>query len=266
MLDATGQIKIVDFGVSRKIQAGKRMYEQCGTPAYIAPELIRDRKGYVGTACDLWSAGCCLYAMLVGNVPFRAQTMSELHQMIVNAAYSFDECQTKKPQRPFQKQPSRFDYSPEVRDLVAKLLTVEPHLRLTAAQALKHPWFDDLDQTQIEVYTEKEKSIILREYQRLNPAFKCQLDPDEVLFTEHRLETETSATNLPKNCQEKSHVLCPFNSYKSVDKDKHQLLGDIQIVPRGFLKFGKNVRAINRQYEEDNNADLDNGVINKARM
>jgi serine/threonine protein kinase len=67
------------------------MFEQCGTPAYIAPELIRDKKGYTGTACDLWSAGCCLYAMLVGNVPFRASTMNELHKMIIEADYSFDE-------------------------------------------------------------------------------------------------------------------------------------------------------------------------------
>lgn len=70
MLDATGQIKIVDFGVSCRWKAGTRIFEQCGTPAYIAPEIIRDRRGYTGTACDLWSAGCCLFAMLVGNVPF----------------------------------------------------------------------------------------------------------------------------------------------------------------------------------------------------
>ena len=47
------------------------MHEQCGTPAYIAPEIIHD-KGYKGFKSDMWSAGVCLYVMLVGTVPFRA--------------------------------------------------------------------------------------------------------------------------------------------------------------------------------------------------
>lgn len=61
------------------MRANKKSYEQCGTPAYIAPEIIKDKKGYSGFQCDLWSAGVCLYAMLVGSVPFKASSMSSLH-------------------------------------------------------------------------------------------------------------------------------------------------------------------------------------------
>ena len=53
------------------------MKEQCGTPAYIAPEILMD-EGYVGFKVDMWSAGVCLYAMLIGSVPFKASTMSKL--------------------------------------------------------------------------------------------------------------------------------------------------------------------------------------------
>jgi 5'-AMP-activated protein kinase catalytic alpha subunit len=53
------------------------MTEQCGTPAYIAPEILRD-KGYFGFKVDIWSAGVVLYAMLYGTVPFKANNMTEL--------------------------------------------------------------------------------------------------------------------------------------------------------------------------------------------
>ena len=71
MLNAVGEIKIGDFGVSRLMHNKKRCYEQCGTPAYIAPELL-SKEGYTGFKADLWSAGVCLYAMIVGYVPFKA--------------------------------------------------------------------------------------------------------------------------------------------------------------------------------------------------
>jgi 5'-AMP-activated protein kinase, catalytic alpha subunit len=79
MINAVGEVKIGDFGVSRRMpnapspgqQSVTKCYEQCGTPAYIAPELIRG-DGYSGFKADMWSAGVCLYAMIVGSVPFKA--------------------------------------------------------------------------------------------------------------------------------------------------------------------------------------------------
>lgn len=89
LLDATGNVKICDFGVSRQLKTGmEKMKEQCGTPAYIAPEILLD-KGYVGFNVDMWSAGVCLYAMLIGSVPFKASTMDKLQNLIIQGQYDF---------------------------------------------------------------------------------------------------------------------------------------------------------------------------------
>ena len=79
LLDESGTVKICDFGVSRQLTSSHEiMTEQCGTPAYIAPEILKD-KGYRGFGVDIWSLGVCLYALLYGTVPFKANNMSELH-------------------------------------------------------------------------------------------------------------------------------------------------------------------------------------------
>lgn len=123
ILDSEGMIKIGDFGVSKIIDPKQIMYDQCGTPAYIAPEILRD-KGYKGCGIDVWSSGVVLYAMLYGTVPFRAQNMGDLHDMIVKAKY------TLKP-----------DISETARDLLKKILEPDPRKRLSIPEIFLHPWF-----------------------------------------------------------------------------------------------------------------------------
>lgn len=97
LLDGKGTVKIADFGVSKLVKKGEVMHEQCGTPAYIAPEIIRD-KGYEGFKADIWSAGVVLFAMLYGTVPFKANNMTDLHKLIMKARYNLkDEISECKP-------------------------------------------------------------------------------------------------------------------------------------------------------------------------
>ena len=102
------------------------MLEQCGTPAYIAPEILRN-KGY-GLNVDLWSAGVVLYAMLYGTVPFKGASMEELHNLICQGKYILKE-----------------DISFEAISLLRGLLEINPSKRLTNKQIYEHPWLLDVD-------------------------------------------------------------------------------------------------------------------------
>ena len=77
LIDTTNTVKICDFGVSRKISKGEKIYERCGTPAYIAPEIYK-KMGYTGFQSDVWSAGITLYYILSGNLPFKGNNIHEL--------------------------------------------------------------------------------------------------------------------------------------------------------------------------------------------
>jgi serine/threonine protein kinase len=87
------------------------MREQCGTPAYIAPEILRNKNGYSFNV-DIWSAGVVLYAMLYGTVPFKAGSMEELHSLILKGNYSLKD-----------------DISKEARDMLRGLLEINPYKR-----------------------------------------------------------------------------------------------------------------------------------------
>lgn len=126
LLDADSSIKLCDLGVSKLIKQGEIMTEQCGTPAYIAPEIISG-EGYSGFGADMWSAGVVLYALLSGTMPFKANNMNDLQNLIISSNYS----EIK-------------EVSKDASNLINELLELDPKKRLTADQALRHPFFKDV--------------------------------------------------------------------------------------------------------------------------
>lgn len=116
---------ICDFGVSKIVNKHEIMNEKCGTPAYLAPEIILDC-GYEGFWSDIWSLGVVLYCMTCGTVPFKGQNLADLHKSILTGKFEI-------PQH----------LSDEVKDLISNLLKVVPGQRLSIDKALRHKWFDD---------------------------------------------------------------------------------------------------------------------------
>ncbi|OMJ94961.1 hypothetical protein SteCoe_1824 [Stentor coeruleus] len=117
-------IKLCDFGVSRFAKAGEKVNEQCGTPAYLAPEIIADL-GYEPFYVDIWSMGVLLYAMLSASVPFKAKNMPDLHKVILRGKYEIPEY-----------------FSLEVTDLLSKMLIPVPQMRISLEDMKLHAWFN----------------------------------------------------------------------------------------------------------------------------
>lgn len=126
LLDSEGGVKICDFGVSKIYTRGNVICEKCGTPAYIAPEVLTNQ-GYEGYYIDHWSLGIVLYAMLCASVPFKAPNLDELYNVIKTTPLSF---------------PS--DLSEEAQDIVCRLLNIDPYERLSIPEILSHPWMKEV--------------------------------------------------------------------------------------------------------------------------
>jgi len=118
------KIKVIDFGTCELFQS-KMLNEQIGTSFYIAPEVL---KNSYDEKCDLWSCGVILYILLSGSPPFYGRDEEEIFRKILFCHYSF-------------KYSIWDDISKEAKDLISKLLELDPKKRLSAKNALEHNWF-----------------------------------------------------------------------------------------------------------------------------
>jgi len=121
-------LKIVDFGFSKITDQGnKLMTTACGTPEYVAPEVL-SRQPYT-EKCDLWSLGVITYILLCGYPPFSYPNASLLYKAIGEGDFHYVEDEWSH-------------ISMQARDLINKLLVVDPEKRLSASEVLEHPWLN----------------------------------------------------------------------------------------------------------------------------
>ncbi|XWS43017.1 hypothetical protein CRYUN_Cryun16bG0064700 [Craigia yunnanensis] len=125
--DENSPLKAIDFGLSDYVKPDERLNDIVGSAYYVAPEVLH--RSY-GTEADMWSIGVIAYILLCGSRPFWARTESGIFRAVLKADPSFDEA-------PW---PS---LSPEAIDFVKRLLNKDYRKRLTAAQALSHPWLEN---------------------------------------------------------------------------------------------------------------------------
>ncbi|MBA0861756.1 hypothetical protein Goshw_000538 [Gossypium schwendimanii] len=124
LLTATGQMKLADFGLAVRISNGQSLTGVVGSPAYVAPEVLT---GHYSEKVDIWSAGVLLHALLVSVLPFHGDTLDSVFEAIKNADLDFENGVWRSISQP-------------ARDLVARMLTRDVSVRLTADEVLGHPW------------------------------------------------------------------------------------------------------------------------------
>ncbi|XP_047005199.1 phosphorylase b kinase gamma catalytic chain, skeletal muscle/heart isoform isoform X1 [Schistocerca americana] len=132
LLDDNFNIKLTDFGFARVVKPGEKLFDICGTPGYLAPELLNsamypDADGY-GQAVDIWACGVIMFTLLVGCPPFWHRKQMVMLRKIMEGDFSFTS-------------PEWADITEPPKDLIRKLLVVDPNERISIKEALNHPFF-----------------------------------------------------------------------------------------------------------------------------
>ncbi|KAL0338094.1 UNVERIFIED_CONTAM: CBL-interacting protein kinase [Sesamum angustifolium] len=126
LLDENGDLKISDFGLSAFAESKRQdglLHTTCGTPAYVAPEVI-NRRGYDGSKADIWSCGVILFVLLAGHLPFHDSNLMEMYRKIGKAEFK---CPNWIP--------------PDARKLISKILDPNPNTRISISKIMQNSWF-----------------------------------------------------------------------------------------------------------------------------
>lgn len=121
--DDPTDIRIADFGLSKVFNQATMMQTCCGSPEYVAPEILMCVS--YDQSVDMWSIGIIIYILLTGCFPFWSENVQTLYQKIMNGAYRW---------------PTKPAVSDSAKDLVRRLLEKDPKKRMTATECLTHPW------------------------------------------------------------------------------------------------------------------------------
>ena len=124
LLDSNKNIKICDFNLSNFYNKNELLKTQCGSPCYAAPEMIKGKK-YKGIKIDIWSSGIILFVMLCGFLPFNDEKNDILYKKIVKGEFFLPKF-----------------LSQNAKDLISKILSVDPDLRINIIDIKKHSWFN----------------------------------------------------------------------------------------------------------------------------
>jgi len=131
--DENSPLKVIDFGLSDFVKPDERLNDIVGSAYYVAPEVLH--RSY-GTEADMWSIGVIAYILLCGSRPFWARTESGIFRAVLKAEPSFDEA-------PWPT------LTAEAKDFVKRLLNKDYRKRMTASQALSHPWIRNAQQVKV---------------------------------------------------------------------------------------------------------------------
>ena len=277
LIDLNNNIKICDFGIGRVLSSPEQpLFDQCGTPMYIAPEILlcSKEKGYKGFPVDIWSSGIVLYILLSGTLPFSFKNSSSSLSESNESNLSEDNNNNTELQYSIiNKEPKEIEnISKEAEDLLKKILKKNPEKRITCEEILNHPWMKGISDTnKYHLFTKAEINVLSKTY------VDYRKDENENLkesFTISNLfidnKDNLKRNNSEKNAETKSSILAPFNSVdKSNDEDdlsnEELIMDDFDNkkirIENDIIKVGNKVKEFDMLYELNNNCEVDNGII-----
>ena len=232
-------VKIIDFGTAKIFEKNKKEKDVVGSSYYIAPEVLQQN---YNEKCDTWSVGVILYMMLVGRAPFDGKDDEEIILKINSADYN-------------SKEPKLMKHSPEVRDLVSKLLQKDTDKRYSAKEAIAHPWFQKYGGRSL--YSNFKREEIEPYINNLfNYYFNSKIQQLVIAFLVHNLPNDDSAINILKlfrlfnksgSCkltkEELMNGLYDYRDKNEVDKVVDHLFKLLDGDNNGFIEYEEFLRA-----------------------
>jgi len=283
LIDLNNRIKICDFGIGIMLDSEEELiHEQCGTPMYMAPEIILNSKkeGYKGYPVDIWSAGIALYIMLSGTLPFLYKNNKSEKNEIDNSVSLSNNNNYQLQYSIINKSPKKIKkISPEARDLLKGLLNKDPSKRLTIDEILNHPWLkSEKKQKKYKLFTKAERIMLEKNY--IDYRIKGNEDLKES-FSISNLDLKKKDGNYNiENVKTKSTILAPYNTLVENESFRINQNGEVEFdngekfsdfnnnkikMENDIINVGHNVKQIFINFELNNNGELDNGMIIQSK-
>jgi len=176
--DDNTNVKVCDFGYAKRVHMPKSLTTLCGSLHYVAPELLKNHP--YDESADMWSVGVIVYFLLAGYLPFHNKNQNELYKAIRLGKYTFDAEYWK-------------DTSEESNRLIARLLTVDPSTRCTAAEALHSDWIQSVEKSQL---SQHELANSLAGISKTRSRLKSVAKTVQWMNKGNRMSSLTAATNV----------------------------------------------------------------------
>ena len=231
-------IKVIDFGTSGQIKKGQKYKQTIGTPFYMAPEVLKNQ---YNEKCDLWSCGVILYAMLCGDPPFYSEDENEIYNLILTTEVQFN-------QEEWQ------NISDDAKDLIQKLLTKNYKNRLSAVEALQHPWIQNIDNQKINFISIETLNQIVDNLYRYSAVQKLQ--QASIAFIVHNLISREMTKELRKcfiqfdtngdgrlDREELISGLKMVDTKKDLEQEVDRVMKIIDVDGNGFIEYEEFLRA-----------------------
>ena len=232
-------VKIIDFGTAKIFDKSKKEKDVVGSSYYIAPEVLKQN---YNEKCDTWSVGVILYMTLVGRAPFDGKNDKEIIKKIKSVNYN-------------NKEPKLLTHSEEVRDLVDKLLEKDINKRLSAKEALTHPWFEKYGGRSL--FSNFKKEEIEPFINNLfNYSFNSKIQQLVIAFLVHNLPSDESSITILKlfryfntsgNCkltkEELTKGLYNYKEKEKVDNYVDHLFTLLDGDNNGYIEYEEFLRA-----------------------